>query len=66
MGDTEELAESVSSLQAAFEAHRYICSEEIATAVFSLPAAQTDTDRRPRALVKPSWRRPPPKCSTCR
>ena len=34
MGDTEKLAESVSSLQAAFEAHRYICSEEIATAVF--------------------------------
>ena len=34
MGDMEKLAESVSSLQAAFEAHRYICSEEIATAVF--------------------------------
>ena len=34
MGDTEKLAESVSSLQAAFEEHRYICSEEIATAVF--------------------------------
>ena len=34
MGDTEKLAESVSSLQAAFEAHRYICSDQIATAVF--------------------------------
>ena len=34
MGDIEKLAESVASLQASFEAHRYICSDEIATAVF--------------------------------
>ena len=34
MGDIEKLAASVGSLQASFEAHRYICSEEIATAVF--------------------------------
>ena len=34
MGDIEKLAATVGSLQASFEAHRYICSEEIATAVF--------------------------------
>ena len=34
MGDIEKLATSVASLQASFEAHRYICSDEIATAVF--------------------------------
>ena len=35
MGDIGKLAATVvSSLQAAFEEHRYICSEEIATAVF--------------------------------
>ena len=34
MADIEKLAESVTSLQASFEAHRYICSDEIATAVF--------------------------------
>ena len=34
MGDIEKLAGSVASLQASFEEHRYICSDEIATAVF--------------------------------
>ena len=34
MGDIEKLAESVASLQASFEAHRSICSDAIATAVF--------------------------------
>jgi hypothetical protein len=45
MGDIEKLAESVASLQASFEAHRYICSDEIATAVFfGLPTAQAHFD----------------------
>ena len=34
MGDIEKLAGSVASLQTSFEEHRYICSDEIATAVF--------------------------------
>ena len=34
MADIEQLAESVDSLKASFEAHRYICSNQIATAVY--------------------------------
>jgi MoxR-like ATPase len=34
MGDIEKIAASVASLQESFEAHSYICSDQIATAVF--------------------------------
>ena len=34
MGDIERIAASVASLQESFEAHNYICSDQIATAVF--------------------------------
>ncbi|MCE2461684.1 MAG: MoxR family ATPase, partial [Pseudomonadales bacterium] len=34
MADIEQLAESVDSLKEGFEAHRYICSNQIATAVY--------------------------------
>ena len=34
MADIEQLAESVDSLKLSFEAHRYICSNQIATAVY--------------------------------
>jgi MoxR-like ATPase len=34
MGDVEKIAGSVASLQQSFEAHSYICSDQIATAVF--------------------------------
>ena len=34
MADIEKIAESVDSIKAAFEAHNYICSDQIATAVY--------------------------------
>ena len=34
MTDIEKIADSVSSIKEHFERHRYICSDEIATAVF--------------------------------
>jgi MoxR-like ATPase len=34
MADIEKIAESVVSIKAAFEAHNYICSDQIATAVY--------------------------------
>ena len=34
MADIEKIAESVASLKANFESHRYICSDQIATAVY--------------------------------
>ena len=34
MTDIDKLAGSVDSLQAGFETHRYICSSQIATAVY--------------------------------
>ncbi|MEM7002483.1 MAG: MoxR family ATPase [Pseudomonadota bacterium] len=34
MADLDKIAESVASLKANFEAHRYICSDQIATAVY--------------------------------
>ena len=34
MADIEQMAASVASLQSNFEEHRYICSDQIATAVY--------------------------------
>ena len=34
MADIESIAQSVNSLKEHFESHRYICSDQIATAVY--------------------------------
>ena len=67
MGDIEKLAGSVASLQASFEEHRYICSDEIATAVFlAYQLRKPILIEGPPASVKPNLQKPQRRCSRCR
>ena len=67
MGDIEKLAGSVASLQASFEEHRYICSDEIATAVFlAYQLRKPILIEGPPGVGKTELAKPQRRCSRCR
>ena len=67
MADIETIAASVASLKENFEQHRYICSNEIATAVFlAYQLRKPVLIEGPPGVGKTELAKPPPKCSVCR